>query len=276
MTTRSLLLAAAFALPLSAQDPRPAAATATGPAITAETEHLFLKAFYLHRGQRRSSEALPLFQKFLESAPNHAYSRDAATASIEILRAEGKIDEADKFREKYATLLRPGRPAAGEAEAAPPGERSDRPGRREGAPPAMTPEQQKQRIDELTKQIEAAKAAGDDEQVARLERQLERVKSGQGRGAGPGAGRQGRGGGIFGNTKITDMNDEQLEQFKNGLGMASRMTERMREGGNADQADKLEKSIEQLKKLLDEGKKEEAQKVLDDIRASMPRRGGGR
>lgn len=276
MTIRILTVAAALALPVLAQDPRPASAPAV-QAVSAETENMFYRAFYLERGEKRGAEALPLYEKFLAAAPNHRFAKKAAESCIAILNQDGKIEEADKVREKYAAILRRPAAAEGAAEAPAAPERPGRGQRGEGAPGRgqMTPEARAERVAELKKQLEEAKAAGNDEQVARLERMIQMMESGRG-GAGGQGGRGGRGMGIFGDTKLADMTDEQLGQFKSGLDQMSGFIDRMRDNGQAERADQLEKSISQIKKHLEEGKKDEAQKIVDEMRAQMRNRRGDR
>jgi hypothetical protein len=56
---------------------------------------------------------------------------------------------------------------------------------------------------------------------------------------------------------------------------SGRMIEMVR-GQDPDRADKLEKSVADLTKALEAGNKEEAQKVIETIKAAMPQMGGRR
>jgi DNA repair exonuclease SbcCD ATPase subunit len=137
------------------------------------------------------------------------------------------------------------------------------------------------RIADLKKQLEAAKASGDEAKVKQLETQLQRAErmaqagGQQGGPGGPGGagGRGGRGGGMFGTKKLTEMSTEELDQFKTGLERMSGMVEMMRER-NPEQAKTMEENLQSLQKALDANKLEDAQKSLDKMRESMPQRGG--
>ena len=257
----------ALSLPLFAQDP------AAAPADT-----MFYKAFYLEKGQRDFEGAMQLYQKFLESAPEHKFAAEAAKQQFALLEKMGKTKERDAFKAKYEKLLgniASAPPAAGGATAGGDGPRGER-GQGGGAG-RMDPAA---RMAELEKQLEKAKADGDAEAQKRLEQQIERMKQGGGRGqGGPGQGGGMRGGlmGMLrGTKKIAEMNDEEITQLKDGIGQASGMIDMMRER-NPEQADKLEKGVAELKKALDAGNKEDAQKAMDALREAMPqrRRGGG-
>jgi tetratricopeptide (TPR) repeat protein len=259
----------ALSLPLFAQDPA---------AATADT--MFYKAFYLEKGQRDFEGAMQLYQKFLEAAPEHKLAAEAAKQQFGLLDRTGKTKERDAFKAKYEKLL--GNiaavpPAAGGAAGgdAPRGDRGQGGGAGRMDPAA--------RMAELEKQLEKAKADGDAEAQKRLEQQIERMKQGGGRGpGGPGQGGPGGGmrGGLMGmlrgQKKIAEMSDEEITQLKDGIGQASGMIDMMRER-NPEQADKLEKGVAELKKALDAGNKEDAQKAMDALREAMPqrRRGGG-
>lgn len=268
----SLLLA--LALPLAAQEP-----------VAAETEAMFYKAFYLEKGQRDFAGAMALYEQFLAKAPEHKLAAEAAKQQYRLLDSTGKTKERDAFKAKYEKLL--GNIATAPAAGGAPGERpargagdaprGDRPGAGAGGfgGPGGRPDQAA-RIAELEKQLEKAKADGNAEEVKRLEQQLERARQG-GRGpGGPGgqAGAGGRRGGLMGlmGKKITEMSDEEIKQLKDAVAQPSPMIERMRER-NPEQAEKYEKAVADLKKALDAGNKEDAQKAADALRAAM---GGGR
>ncbi|MDO8349168.1 MAG: hypothetical protein Q7T30_02950, partial [Planctomycetota bacterium] len=264
----------ALALPLFAQDPAAAA------------ESMFYKAFYLEKGPRDFAAAMTLYEQFLAAAPDHKLASEAAKQQFGLLDRTGKTKERDAFKEKYGKLLgnvvatgagdapaagdRPGRGAAGAG--------GERPARGEGgAGGRMDPAA---RIADLEKQIEKAKAEGNEEQVKALTAQLERAKAGGGRGAGgaqggPGGGRMG--GGIFGTKKLADMTAEEMTTFKEGLANIDTMVERMRERMTEEQAKGVDTNLPALKKALADNKLEDAQKALDALRESLPRgrRGGG-
>jgi hypothetical protein len=251
----------ALALPLAAQDP------------AAQAETTFYKAFYLEKGPRDFASAMALYEQFLAAAPDHKLASEAARQQFGLLDRTGKTKERDAFKAKYAKLL--GNVAAtGAAErpadAPPAAEAEGRPARGDG--------QQRpgaQRLAELEKQLAKAKEEGDAEETKRLEGQLERMRQMANRGEG----QQGRGarGGMFGGKKLTEMTADELKQFKDGLAAMEERMGRMREMLSEEQAKGLDTNLATLKKGLDENKLEDAQKALDGIRESMPRRrqGGG-
>lgn len=280
MTIRFASALLALALPLCAQDPNNA---------TVSAENLFYKAFYLEKGPRDFAGAMALYEQFLAAAPSHKLATDAAKNQFNLLDKTGKTKERDAFRAKYEKLLGNAVAVASEAPAAPAtGGAEGRPQRGDGEGRGFGPGAGGGRFDpaaqqaELEKQIEKAKADGNEEEVKRLTQRLERMKqmaAGGGRGQGGpgqgGPGGMGRGGmGVFGTKKLTEMSAEELTQFKEGLGMMEGMLDRMRERMDAEQAKKLEGNLDTLKKNLDAGKLEDAQKALDAVREAMPRRQG--
>jgi hypothetical protein len=95
-------------------------------------------------------------------------------------------------------------------------------------------------------------------------------------------GRRGGMGGIFqlmrGDAKVSEMSKEQVEELKEGLGAAEGMIDRMREMMGEEIADKLGKASDDLKKALDAGKMEDADKALNALKEAFPmgRGRGGR
>ncbi|MBL8726742.1 MAG: hypothetical protein JNK49_22060 [Planctomycetes bacterium] len=260
----------ALALPLCAQDSTNAAAQAEG---------MFYKAFYLEKGPRDFAGAMALYEQFLAAAPGHKLATEAAKQQFNLLDKTGKTKERDAFRAKYEKLLGNAVAVAGDAPgaapAAPAGAGEGRPQRGEGearGPGGGRFDPAAQQA-ELEKQIEKAKADGNEEEVKRLTQRLERIKQMAAGGVRPGQG--GRGMGVFGNKKLADMTAEEMTQFKDGLGMMEGMLDRMRERMDAEQVKKLEENLGALKKHLDAGKVEDAQKALDAVRELMPRRQRG-
>lgn len=262
-------LAVLLAFPLSAQRDAPARAERPEQDRVAAPVNAFYRAFYLSRGERRYDQALTLYRRFLAAAPGHRYAGRAATEALSLLHRLGKHEEADKFRAKYAALLErapTGRPAG----------RGDRPRRGDGRAAGGNAEL-RERLAELRKRLEQARKDGDEETVARLRRQIaraERSLRGEGRGGQRGgkgrAGRRGRGGFRM---NLVEMNDEQIERFLERMGgFTERMLERLEEAGRGDDAKKLGEQWAKVKKLLADGKKEEAQKVLADLRGKLFRR----
>ncbi|MCB9887619.1 MAG: hypothetical protein H6838_19160 [Planctomycetes bacterium] len=259
----------ALALPLCAQAP-----------VSAETEMLFYKAFYLEKGPRDFAQAMELYDAFLAKAPESKLAAEAAKQQFALLDRLGKSKERDAFREKYAKLLgnaastRGDRPAA-PADAAP----GDRPQRGQGGPGGMGRMDPAARIAELEKELAKAKEDGDDAAVERLTAQIERMKQMGQRGAGQGGQRGQRGGmGIMGGKPLAEMNEEEMTQFKDGMERMAGFMDRMKQNMTEEQAKKLDDNMAALKKNLDAGKLEDAQKSLDALRESFPqrgRRGGG-
>jgi hypothetical protein len=252
----------ALALPLAAQAP-----------AASEVEVMFYKAFYLEKGQRDFVGAMALYEEFLAKAPEHKLAAEAAKQNFQLLDRTGKTKERDAFKTKYASLL-------GNIANAPAGERRDAPpAAGEGRGPGNRPDAAA-RMAELEKQLAKAKADGKDDEVKRLQEQIDRLKQAGERGARAGGqgGPGGRGGlmaVLRGNKKLADMNEEEMTQLKTGLGQASGMLDRMRENGQEEAADKAAKQVDAIKKALDAGKMDEAQKALDALREAMPR-GRGR
>ena len=247
----------ALSLPLMAQEP-----------VASEAEVMFYKAFYLEKGPKDFAAAMDLYQKFLDKAPEHKLAAEAAKQQFRLLDATGKQKERDAFKAKYEKLIGnlPAAPAAGERAA----------GRGEGergARPDMAA-----RLAELEEQLKKAKEAGNADEVKRLEQAIERAKQG-GRGPG-GAGGPGARGGLMGmlrgDKKVKDMSAEELGQLKEGVGQSAQMIERMRENGMGEAADKLDAGVAGLKKALDANDLDAAQKAMDELKAAMPQRGGGR
>ena len=77
--------------------------------------------------------------------------------------------------------------------------------------------------------------------------------------------------------KIVDMKIEDakkaVETMVTGL---ERMIDFMAQRGQADQADKLEAKLDKIQDLVDDGKLEEAQKLIDTLQADLGGAGGGR
>lgn len=267
MKTRITTALFALALPLCAQAP-----------VSAETEVLFYKAYYLEKGPREHAQAMELYELFLAKAPEHKLAKEAAKHQFELLDRLGKSKERDAFKEKYAKLLgdtastrgdRPAAPADAPAEGA-------RGQRGQGGQGAGRPDMAA-RTAELEKELAKAKEEGDEEAVKRLTAQIERMKqfgAGGQRGQG-GQGGQGRGG-IMGGKPLAEMNDEELTAFKDGMERMSGMMDRMKQNMTEEQVKKLDESMSSLKKSLDAGKIEDAQKALDSLRESFPQRGRGR
>jgi len=249
----------ALALPLAAQ----------GPAVD-ETEALFYKAYYLEKGPKDHAAAMVLYEQFLTKAPEHKLAAEAAKQQYSLLDRLGKSKERDAFKAKYEKLLgnMPATAGGGDAPA------GDAPrGRGEGRPDPAA------RMAELQKQLAKAKEAGNEEEVKRLQQQIERAKQGGERGRGQGGMRGGLFGALAGNKKISEMSADEITQLKDSLDRSGTMIDRMRENGNEDGANKLSTGVEALKAALAANKMEDAQKAMDALRAAMParpNRGGGR
>ena len=286
MIIRTLSVLALLGGAVVAQD-TPPALTRQAPAQgqSTEAESLFYKAFFLDRHASQRDAAVALYTQFLEKAPSHSYAKIAAQNAHILLMRDGKAEEASSFKTKYAALINADadRNVAGDARperAA--GERGQRGERGEGGMRQRgegQPGRGRVNMDELQAELAKAKEAGDEAKVKELE---ERIKQIEERRAAGGRGGQGGRGGMAGfqllQRKVTDLNEEEVGQLSTFLdGFAPRMIERMRDGGQDEQATKLEKSVAAFKKALAEGNKEEAEKLRTEITASMPqgrRRGG--
>jgi len=269
----------ALALPLCAQDP-----------AAAQAENMFYKAYYLEKGARDFAGAMSLYEQFLAQAPGHKLAGEAARQQFALLDKTGKTKERDAFRSKYEKLLGNAVAVAGDAPATPAPAADARPGRPAaggGVAAGERPDMAAQ-LAELEKQIEKAKAEGNDEEVRRLSQRLERMKQMGAGGRGPGQGGPGQGGpgqaggrmggmgALMGGKKLSEMSDEELGAFKEGFAAMETMMGRMKERMEPEQAKKMEGNLEALKKGLDGGKLDDAQKALDALREALPqrRRGG--
>jgi tetratricopeptide (TPR) repeat protein len=260
--TRTLAALTMLALPIAAQE---AKGTTTDP------DAVFFKAFYLEKGERQNRQALELYQQFLAANPSHKYSKKAAQNAFGLYQQLGQLEEGEKFKAKYSELLKDASDAA-----APQPERRAGEGRRgEGAPPQGDRPRGGQRLAQLREDLEKAKAAGDDAKAKELEEQIKQLEERMRQGGGQGPGGRGMGGGLFSDKKITDMSDEELGALKTGIERMSGMFDRMRQQGRAEQADKMEKLMKTMSEQLQAGKKEDAEKTRQEMRALMPRRGGG-
>jgi hypothetical protein len=132
----------------------------------------------------------------------------------------------------------------------------------------------KQLKDELAK----AKESGDTEAAARLERQIQRMEQGGQPGGQRGQRGQGGPGGRMAPPKFAEMSKEEIEEFKTTrLDGMTRFIDRIREMQGDEAAKKIEDGIAEVKKALDAGKTEDAQKAYDKMMEGMRggRRGGG-
>lgn len=277
MMIRTLSLLALLGGAVAAQDTPPALSKQQpAPEQSTEAENLFYKAFFLDRHRQNRAAAVALYTQFLEKAPSHSYAKIAAQNAFILLNRDGKAQEASAFQQKYATLINAdadrneaaeARPEAGERQGR--GQRGERGEGMRGRP----------NVDELRAELARAKEAGDEAKVKELEQQIQRIEQfrqrGQGQGGQGQGGQRGRGGAfaLLGRP-VTELNDEEVGQLTQSLDRMSGFLDRMRDNGQSDQADKLEKSIAAFKKALSEGKKDEAEKLRTEITSNMPRMGG--
>lgn len=284
MKLTALFSAALLALPIYAQDKAIATTPPKQdtPAAEPAENAMFYRAYYLERGERRGDEAIALYKKFLEAAPKSRYAGKAAANTLALLNRAGKVEEADAWKAKYADVLK-NADVAGPADAPPVGDPgAGRAGGRGAGGVGGPGGGARMNLDELKKQLEKAKADGNAEEAKRLEDQIKRMEeraAGRGQGGQGGPGGQGggrRGMGAF-NKPITEMNDEEIGQMQQGLDrMGGMMTQRMRDNGQGEQADKLEAAIKKLKDSITAGKKDEAEAARLELMKLMPgRRGGG-
>ncbi|MBK8098846.1 MAG: hypothetical protein IPK26_17165 [Planctomycetes bacterium] len=277
----------ALSLPLLAQDP-----------AAAPTENLFYKAYWLEKGERDFPAAMALYEQFLAKAPEHKLAKEAARQQYDLLNRSGKNKEAVEFAAKWEKVLgktpiatgggdapRGGGTGAGDApRAGGRGEGRPEGGRGEGAAGRGNVQE---RIAAAEKELADAKAAGDADKVKTIEERLARMKQmaergagagGRGEGGGPGGGQGGgRRGGMLPTKKLAEMTPEELDGFKERMGMMEGMMERMRERLTEEQVKVIDETYPLLKKALEENKLEDAQKAVDKLREVMPtgRRGGG-
>jgi hypothetical protein len=83
---------------------------------------------------------------------------------------------------------------------------------------------------------------------------------------------------MRGDAKVSEMSKEDVEGLKEGISAADGMIDRMREMMGDEIADKLTKASDDLKKALDAGKMEDADKALEALKEAFPmgRGRGGR
>lgn len=74
------------------------------PAST-EHDHLFYKAYFLERGERKLPQAIELYQEFLTKAGKSGYAPRAANYLVNCLNRANRLDEAREVKEKYSELL---------------------------------------------------------------------------------------------------------------------------------------------------------------------------
>lgn len=272
----SLLLLAVPALPQGGD--RPAAATIAKPG---DADQLFYRAFYLHRGERRYEQALALYREFLAAAPDSRYAARAVDDAAAILNRSGKADEARQLRDRYSGDK--AKPPAAEVPATTEAARADTPPARDQR--AMTDAEKtraQEQLTELKAQLAKAEESGEErnvqrlgQQIQRLERQLESGMVSAAPRGGRASGQRGQARGNRRQVSFVDMDADQIaQQLERMERLQSTAIERLKESGQTEQADKIEKQWTQMKKLLDEGKPAEAQKIYDEVMTSMRRRRG--
>ncbi|HLQ36473.1 MAG TPA: hypothetical protein VK348_01630 [Planctomycetota bacterium] len=266
----------ALALPALAQDP-------------AAAESTFYKAYYLEKGERDFAQAMALYDKFLAAAPEHRLAKVAAQQQLSLLQRTGKSKEAEVFATKWEKVIgRSGAPVAvdGDKPAAEGGARGGEARADGGADAAPARARTAERLSQLKEELAKAKESGDEAKAKQLEDQIKRMETpgtpgarGQG---GQGGGQNGQGGqgrrGAFGQPvkKFAEMSKDEMEQFKTQrLEGMSRMVDRIRQGQGDEAAKKIEDGVAEVKKALDAGKIEDAQKAWDKLQENMPRRRGG-
>ena len=79
---------------------------------------------------------------------------------------------------------------------------------------------------------------------------------------------------MRGDAKVSEMSEEDIEGLKEGIGAAEGMIDRMREMMGDEIADKLTKASDDLKKALDAGKMEDADKALEALKEACDRNRG--
>lgn len=262
----------ALALPALAQDP-------------AAAETTFYKAYYLEKGERDFAQAMALYDKFLAAAPEHKLAKVAAQQQLGLLQKTGKSKEAEAFAAKWEKVIgRTGAPVAegGDKPAAEGGARGGEARAEGGADAAPARARMAERLTQLKEELAKAKESGDEAKAKQLEDQIKRMETagaqgGRGQAGQGGQGGQGRRGG-FGQPvkKFAEMSKDEMDQFKTQrLEQMSRMIDMVRQRQGDDAAKKIEDSVAEVKKALDAGKIEDAQKAWDKLQENMPRRRGG-
>lgn len=253
---------------------------------------LFYKAFYLYRGANRFNEAIELFRKFLEKAPDSPLAPVAARNTLNLLYRTNRVDEANEFRERYEKLLARGpRRARGDRARRDREGRGDRPrvdrpraGGRARPPrarrgdPAGRLQMIERRLAQLERNLKKAREEGSEEEVERLERRLENLKRAyeeikrriaeggpmpEGRRR-PREGRGPAGRGRFGRRMrpLTEMSKDELQEHVERMGqMIERFAARLEDMGQEERAEQLVKSFKKYKSLIEAGKLEEAMEL---------------
>ena len=244
-------------------------------------DNTFYKAFYLDRGEKKYDAAEPLYRKFLTAHADSNLAPMAARNLVQLLHRVGKSDEANSLSQQYSALIKAAPKETPEQPANPPqpgeGGRRGAGGMGPGGPGGrgnFDPEARAKELENLKKELEEAKKAGDQKKVDELTQRIARMENMGRRGqGGPGGG---RGGFQMGPPKplaeMTDTErDEWVSQTKERMGT---FVNRMRDNGQDEMADRIEEGIKKIEGLIKEKKYTEAEEA---IRGLMPnrRRGGG-
>ncbi len=246
---------------------------------------LFYKAFYLETGARKLDHAIEAYRAYLEAAPRGHFSPRSAYSLRQLLIRVDREDEAREIGEQYKDVIalrRRGRNAGGRNAGF--GGRGDRNRNRDGADRranyAKDLEKLTKNLDKTQKALEGALASNDQTKIQKLTKKMDKI-AGQikvmqrrmERGDNPrrrGEGQQGRRRGGMGNrTPLKDMSKEELDSMMERM---DSMMERMGQFLDPDRADEIEEKFKSFKKLVKDGKLEEAQKMRNEMFQGFRRR----
>ena len=243
--------------------------------------NLFYKAYYLESGARKFDEAIEVYKAYLAAAPKGHFSPRSAWSLRQLLNRVGREDEARDVGEQYKDVIalrRRGRNMGGRANAGfgGRGNRAGRNGADQSANYAKQLEKLNKNLETTQKSLEGAMASNDQAKIAKLQKKMDKLANQikvmqrrMERGDNPRR-RQGQGRGRRGfGTPLKDMSKEELDTM---IERMDSMMERMGQFLDPDRAAEVEKKFKSFKKLVKDGKLEEAQKMRDDMFQGMRRR----
>lgn len=247
--------------------------------------NLFYKAYYLESGARKFDEAIEVYKEYLAAAPKGHFAPRSAYSLRQLLNRVGREDEAREVGERYKDVIalrRRGRNMGGRGNAGFGGfgGRGNRGNRDGGAGQRANYAKQLEKLtkdlETTQKSLEGAMASNDQAKIEKLQKKMDKLANQikvmqrrMERGDNPRR-RQGQGRGRRGfGTPLKDMSKEELDTM---LERMDGMMERMGQFLDPDRADEVEKKFKEFKKLVKDGKLEEAQKMRDEMFRGMRRR----
>jgi hypothetical protein len=254
--------------------------------------NLFYKAFYLESGARKFDAAIEAYREYLGASPKGHFAPRSAYSLRQLLNRVGREDEAREVGERYKDVLslrRRGRMRGADARS---GGRGDRGGNRRGDRGGNRDRNSEQKrnyaaqLEKLTKNLEATEKAlenaanGDDpakieklqKKVNKISNQIKVIQRRMERGDNPrrgGAEGENRGRRRGNRPALKDMSKEDLDSMVERMG---RMVDRISQNVDADRAENIEKNYAKFKKLVEAGKLDEAQKMVNKMFGGMRRR----